>query len=217
MDFYYGRVSGNSTRAAFGLLEAGVTFQPHLLDTRSGENRSAEYLSINPMGKIPSLVDGGFKLWESNAINWYIAEKFPKAGLLPTSVDRRALVQHWLLFQTGHVSPACIAVYRESNQRMRAFWQTSPNPQAAEAGRKELARYLPVLEGALANQDWLERDFTIADIAYAPHLVVLAEGGFDFSPYPRMRGWLDRMQARPAWQKAAEMIFGQPTLPTSWS
>jgi len=217
MDFYYGRVSGNSTRAAFGLLEAGATFQPHLLDTRSGENRSAKYLSINPMGKIPSLVDGTLKLWESNAINWYVAEKFPKAGLLPASADRRALVQRWLLFQTGHVSPACIAVYRATNQRMRAFWQAASDPQAVEAGRKELARYLPVLEGALGNQDWLERDFSIADVAYAPHLLVLAEGGFDFSPYPRMRGWLDRMQQRPAWQKAAEMIFGQPTLPTSWS
>ena len=70
MDFYYGRVSGNSTRAAFGLLEAGASFQPHFLDTQKGENRSAEYLSINPMGKIPSLVDGKLKLWESNAINW---------------------------------------------------------------------------------------------------------------------------------------------------
>ena len=217
MDFYYGRVSGNSTRAAFGLLEAGANFQPHLLDTQKGENRSAEYLSINPMGKIPSLVDGKLTLWESNAINWYVAEKFPKAGLLPTSVDRRALVQRWLFFQTGHVTPACVTVFRATNARVRAFWQTTPDPKAVEAGRKELARYLPVLEGALGNQDWLERDFTIADIAYAPHLLLVAEGEFDFSPYPRIRGWLDRMQERPAWRKAAEMIFGQPTIATSWS
>ncbi len=217
MDFYYGRVSGNSTRAAFGLLEAGATFQAHLLDTRSGENRSAEYLAINPMGKIPALVDGAFKLWESNAINWYAAEKFPKAGLLPTSADRRASVQRWLFFQAAHVSPACIAVYRATNKRMQAFWQSAADPQAVETGRKELARYLPVLEARLANENWLEGDFTIADIAYPPHLLMLAEGGFDFSPYPRMRAWLDRLQARPAWRKAAEMIFGQPIIPTSWS
>jgi glutathione S-transferase len=207
MDFYFGRISGNSARAAFGLLEAGATFQAHLLDTRSGENRSAQYLSINPMGKIPALVDGALKLWESNAINWYVAEKFPKAGLLPSSADRRASVQRWLLFQTGHITPACIAVFRATNARVKAFWQTSGDPQALEAGRKELARYLPVLEAALANKNWLEGDFSLADIAYTPHLLLVAEGGFDFSPYPRVRAWLDRLKTRPAWMKAAEMIF----------
>src|SRR5712664_2854214 len=110
MDFYYGRMSGNSARVAFGLTEAGATFQAHLIDTRSGENRSAEYLSVNPMGKIPAFVDGNFKLWESNAINWYVAEKFPKARLLPTSPEGRASVQRWLFFQAAHVTPASIAV-----------------------------------------------------------------------------------------------------------
>ena len=78
-----------------------------------------------------------------------------------------------------------------------------------EAGRKELARYLPVLEGALADREWLERQFSLADVAYAPHLWLVAEGGFDLSPYPRVRDWLDRLLARPAWRKAAEMIFGR--------
>ena len=217
MDFYFGRISGNSARAAFGLFEAGATFQPHLLDTRGGENRSAEYLSINPMGKIPALVDGPLKLWESNAINLYLAEKFPNAGLVPSPLDRRALVHRWLFFQTGHVTPACISVFRSTNPRVKAFWQTSADPKTVEAGTKELARYLPVLEAALTNRDWLEGEFTIADIAYAPHLLLIAEGGFDYSPYPRTRGWLDRLQLRPAWRKAAEMIFGAERIPTSWS
>jgi glutathione S-transferase len=217
MDFYYGRISGNSARAAFGLLEAGVTFEPKLLDTRGGENRSLQYLSINPMGKIPALVDGSLKLWESNAINWYVAEKFPKAGLLPTAPDRRACVHRWLFFQTGHVTPACISVFRSTNPRVKAFWQSRVDPNALEAGTKELARYLPVLEAALANRNWLEGEFTIADIAYAPHLLLVAEGGFDYLPYPRIREWLDRLQQRPAWRKVAEMIFGSEKIPTSWS
>jgi glutathione S-transferase len=208
MDFYYGRISGNSARAAFGLAEAGATFQEHLIDTRSGENRSAEYLSVNPMGKIPAFVDGNFKLWESNAINWYVAEKFPKARLVPTSLEGRASIQRWLFFQAAHVTPACISVFRATNPRVQAFWQTTGDAQALEAGRKELARYLPVLEAALANRDWLEGDFTLADIAYAPHLLLVAEGGFDFSRYPRVRAWLDRLKARPSWRKVEQMIFG---------
>lgn len=209
MDFYYGRISGNSARAAFGLLEAGARFEPHFLDTRAGENRAAAYLAVNPMGKIPALVDGPLRLWESNAINWYVAEKTPGSRLLPTSLEGRACVQRWLFFQSAHVSPACMPVFRATNARVQAFWQGTVDPRAEEAGRKELARYLPVLEGALADRDWLEREFSLADVAYAPHLSMVAEGGFDFSAYPRVRAWLDRLFERPAWRKAAEMVFGR--------
>ena len=116
-------------------------------------------------------------------------------------------MHRWVLFQTGHVSPACIPLFRTTNQRVQEFWKTKGDPQAAEAGRKELARYLPVLESALAK-DWLEGAFSLADVAYAPHLSLVAEGGFDFSPYPRLRAWLDRLVARPAWRKAHALVFG---------
>ncbi|MCA1828058.1 MAG: glutathione S-transferase family protein [Myxococcales bacterium] len=207
MDFYFGGMSGNSTRAAFGLIEAGAPLTPRRLDTRAGENKSAAYLAVNPMGKIPALVDGAFKLWESNAINWYAAEKFPAARLLPGSIEGRARVQRWLFFQAQHVTPACIPVFRATNARVQAFWNPAPDPKAAENGRKELARYLPVLDDALAGREWLEGDFSLADVAYAPHFALIGEGGFDFSPYPRVRAWLDRLLARPAWQKAAEMVL----------
>ena len=208
MDFYYGRISGNSARAALGLFESGLPFQPKVLDTSGGENKGPAYLAVNPMGKIPALVDGEFRLWESNAINWYAAEKAPEAHLLPTSIAARASVQRWLFFQAAHVSPACIPVFRATNRRVQEFWKTKGDPQAAEAGRKELARYLPVLEQALADREWLVDAFSLADIAYVPHLMLLDEGGFDFKPYPSLRAWLDRLTARPAWRKTVELIFG---------
>lgn len=207
MDFYYGLCSGNSARAAFGLVEAGAAFTGHLLDVRAGENRTAAYLAVNPMGKIPGLVDGAFKLWESNAINWYVAEKLPGSRLLPSSIEGRAAVQRWLFFQAAHVTPACVPVFFATNQRVQEFWQRSGDPKAAEAGRKELARFLPVLEAALADRQWLEGEFSLADVAYAPHLAMLRDGGFELSPYPQVRGWLDRLLSRPAWQQAAKMIF----------
>lgn len=210
MDLYFGRMSGNSARAMFGLEEAGAHYQPRLLDIKDGENRSPEYLALNPMGKIPALVDGDVRLWESNAINWYAAEKHPAARLLPESIAGRAAVQRWLFFQAAHVTPACIPVFRAINEKVRAFWNPTPDPQAAENGRKELSRYLPVLESALAGREWLENGFSLADIAYAPHFAMLADGGFDFAPYPRLAGWLDRLRARPAWRRAAETIFGTP-------
>jgi glutathione S-transferase len=208
MDLFYGRMSGNSARSVFGLYEAGAQFTPRLLDTRRGENRVAGYLAVNPMGKIPALADGSFRLWESNAINWYVAEKHPAADLLPGNIEGRAAVQRWLFFQAAHVTPACVPLFRATNRRVQEFWQTKGDPRAADVARKELARWLPVLESSLAGREWLEGAFSLADVAYASHLWLIVEGGFDLAPYPGVRAWLDRLLARPAWCKAAELVFG---------
>lgn len=208
MELFYGRVSGNSARSVFGLYEAGARFTPRLLDTRRGENRMADYLAVNPMGKVPALADDSFRLWESNAINWYVAEKHPEAGLLPATIEGRASVQRWLFFQAAHVTPSCVPLFRATNRRVQEFWQTEGDARAADAARKELARWLPVLESALAGREWLEGVFSLADVAYAPHLWLIVEGGFDLAHYPGVGGWLERLLARPAWRKAADLVFG---------
>jgi glutathione S-transferase len=207
MDFYFGKVSGNSTRAAFGLFEAGCEFTPHILDYKAGENRAPAYLAINPMGKIPSLVDGAFKLWESNAINWYAAEKRPSARLLPDSVQGRADVQRWLMFQAAHVTPACIPIMRATHPGLQEWFQVRGDRAAAESSRKELVRYLHTLDEALEGREWLVGAFSLADIAYAPHLYLVREGGFDFGPWPSLRGWLDRLTARPSWREAHALVL----------
>ncbi|HEX9577337.1 MAG TPA: glutathione S-transferase family protein [Myxococcales bacterium] len=136
MDLYYGRMSGNSARAVFGLTEAGVPYRAHVVDTKAGENKSPAYLAVNPMGKIPALADGDFKLWESNAINWYAAEKSPQAHLLPASPEGRADVQRWLFFQSAHVSPACIPVFRAINPRVLARQAARPRRLAQDGGSR---------------------------------------------------------------------------------
>jgi len=208
MDFFYGPMSGNSARTAFALFEMGLPFTPHRFDRPDGQNRDSAYLAVNPMGKVPALIDGEVQLWESNAINWYLAETHPEAGLLPASPVGRASVQRWLLFQAGHLSPPCLVIFRGTNARVQAFWKVSATPQAVGAARAELGRYLDVLEKALDGRDWLETTFSLADIAYAPHLAMIAEGGFDFAATPRVRSWLERLWARPAWKQAAAMTLG---------
>jgi glutathione S-transferase len=207
VDFYFGKNSGNSARSAFALYEAGVAFAPHALDVPTGESGAADYRALNPLGKVPALLDGATALWESNAINWYVAESHPGAKLLPSTLAGRASVQRWLFFQAAHVSPAATAVNRELSARHRKYWKLQPDPPAAELGKRELARYLPVLESALAESGWLEGHFSLADIAYAPHLGYLLEGGFDFSLTPRVLAWLERLLARPAWQQARALVF----------
>jgi glutathione S-transferase len=208
MDLYYGRMSGNSARALFGLHEIGAPFTPRFVDTRTGENRGAAYLGVNPMGKIPALVDGAFRLWESNAINWYAAERHPEAGLLTSTIEGRASVQRWLFFQAAHVSQACIPLFLATNRRAREFWQPRVDDRATDAAREQLGRWLPVLEAGLAGREWLEGTFSLADVAHLPHLWLVAEGGFDLGPYPAVRAWLERIAARPAWRNTVELVFG---------
>ena len=207
MDFFFGRSSGNSLRAAFGLHESGATFEPRPLDVKAGQNKLPDYLAVNPMGKVPALTDGHAKLWESNAINWYLAEKHPQAKLLPTALEDRAAVQRWMFFQAAHVTPAAVPVFRATHPKISALFG-APDPHAVEAGRTELARFLPVLDQQLAGREWLETAFSLADVAHAPHLWILADAGFDFSKLPNLRAWLDRVCARPAFGKAVAMVYG---------
>ena len=207
MDFHFGRNSGNSARSAFALLEARVAFTPHPLDVPRGATRTPSYLTLNPLGKVPALLDGETALWESNAINWYVAEKYPDAALLPATPAGRASVQRWLFFQAAHVSPAATAVNLALSERHRRYWERAADPVAAESGARELGRYLPVLEAALTGSEWLDGRYSLADIAYAPHLAFLVEGGFDFDRTPRVRAWLDRLLSRPAWQQARALVF----------
>jgi glutathione S-transferase len=204
---HFGKNSGNSARSAFALYEARAHFTPHALNVPSGEGQAPGFRVLNPMGKVPALVDDDVALWESNAINWYVAEKHPEAALLPPTPAGRASVQRWLFFQAAHVSPAATAVNLALSARHRTYWGRSADREAADAGQRELARYLPVLEEALGHREWLEPRFSLADIAYAPHLAFLLENGFDFSGTPRVLAWLERLLARPAWQQARALVF----------
>jgi glutathione S-transferase len=203
MELFYGRMSGNSSRAVFGLNETGAKYEQRLVDTTKGENKSAGYLALNPMGKIPAFRDGSFSLWESNAINFYAAEKHAPQLL----GKNKAAVLRWCFFQSAHVTPACLPIFRHTNAKVKAFWKSEGDAQAAQAAAKELPRYLTVLEAALQKNEWLEGDFTLADVAYAPHFHLIKEGGFDFSSYPRLSSWLDRLLSRPAWIAARELVL----------
>jgi len=102
MELYFTHTSGNSGRCVFTLLESGIDWKQHRLDPHSGETRTAEYRAVNPMGKVPTLVHDKLVLWESNAINWFIAQKHPEAQLLPKSIEAQAAVQQWMFFQGAH-------------------------------------------------------------------------------------------------------------------
>src|ERR1700733_5448255 len=94
----YGFPPTRSIRVLWMLRELGVDFEFVNVNLVAGENRSQEFLALNPAGKLPVLVDGDFVLTESVAIVVYLAEKYADKGLLPANLEARARVNRWLLF-----------------------------------------------------------------------------------------------------------------------
>jgi glutathione S-transferase len=106
MKLYNANFSPNALRVRAVAAELGIDFELIEVDLRGGDNRSADFLSINPNGKVPVLVDDDFVVWESRAINSYLASKKPERGLHPDDPKSRATVDQWLYWQAIHLGPA---------------------------------------------------------------------------------------------------------------
>ncbi|WP_373030715.1 glutathione S-transferase family protein, partial [Sulfitobacter sp.] len=96
MKLYNANFSPNALRVRAVALELGIDLEIIEVDIRGGDNRSVEFLSMNPNAKVPVLADGDFVIWESRAINSYLASKKPERGLYPDDPKARATVDQWL-------------------------------------------------------------------------------------------------------------------------
>jgi glutathione S-transferase len=178
--------------------EAGQPYERVLTDFSKGEQKSPEYLAINPMGKVPALRDGEATLAEAAAICAYVAERYPQAKLAPPLGDSlRAKYLYWLFFSPGCIEPAMVQLATKIEM----------NPTAAGWGDAKLV--FDVLDAALSKGPWLLGDtFSAADIIvgsglnFAVRLFKLAPSRPSFDRY------IDRCAARPAFQRAGAIAAG---------
>jgi glutathione S-transferase len=196
--------SFNTLKIRAALAEIGADYEFVPVDLGKGEGRTAEFLRVNPHGKIPVLVDADFALPESDAILWYLAEKFPGAKLLrpldgsPTSLQTRAQVLRFCDLASTAFYPAYSDWWNATNGN-------PPNPAAAETALAKVKRALGVLEAVLAGGDYLAGEFSLADIANASIIFALKRRLPEdpigpIAGFPRVRAWYDRVGARPSWQ-----------------
>jgi glutathione S-transferase len=161
------------------------------LDVIDRSNRRELLGGKNPALRVPTLeLDSGEHLAESNAIIWFLADG---TEYVPTDPLARARVLQWMFFEQYEVEP---------NLAVARFWISilgQPERYAAELEGKWQAgnRALAALEGHLAEHEFLVGGYSIADISLYGYTHVAGEGGFDLGPYPAVRGWLDRVAARP--------------------
>lgn len=201
MRAYGHAVSPRYRRIVIAAAELGVPLERVELDIAGGQNRTAEYLAKNPMGKIPTLEDDdGWTLWESFAILVYLGEKFPAKGLFPTELRARAEALRWCFWGASHLDPSVVGLFIQNvTNPMRGL---APDDAAIAGAHKELQRYLPLLESHLASRAWVLGDaFSLVDVGLGATCDGLFHPklAFDRGPYPNLVAWHGRLVARPTW------------------
>ena len=195
----YGKVRSRAPRVLWLADEIGLDYQHVPTDHRAGEAKEPEFLAINPNGKIPVLVDGDLTLVESMAINLYLARKYAKAPLWPTSEGDQALVNQWSYWGMTGIEPGLLKILIEILFKTEEERDSSVIDAAAE----ELKRPLTVLENHLSDRDYLlGGEFTVADLNLASIISLQLFAEYDIcAPYPRAQAWLNRCLSRPAFQQ----------------
>lgn len=195
--------SPNSRKVLAVVHHLGIAVDLNWMDFFAGELRSPAYLALNPNGMVPALVDGELKLWESNAIMRYLAEGTSGQTLWPDDRRRRADVARWMDWELAHFNKA-LGVLSFETVAKPGFMGQPPDAAAVSWARRELTRFAPVLDAALAGRRHLVGDaLTLADYAVA-HLESFVDAvPFDWAPYPQLRGFFDRMRDQEHWARTA--------------
>jgi glutathione S-transferase len=200
MKLYTGAISPNGKRVRIAAAECGVALEPALIDFQKGENRSPDYLALNPMGKVPTIQDGDFVLWESAAILCYLAQTSGSA-LWPKDARQQGELLRWLFFCACHVDPYFTTLVVERFIKAR---RALPCDEAVCASAEQwLARFIPVLDQQLAGCGHVAGGFGLADIALGCTLELSPLLKLDLAPYANVARWLDRLHARPSWRAAS--------------
>jgi len=199
----------NGVKVSIMLEETGLPYEPHLVDIGKDESWTGEFLSLNPNGKIPAILDpdgpGGapLALFESGAILIYLADK---TGQFLGEGARRYQTIQWLMWQMGGLGP----MFGQLGFFHKFAGRDYEDKRPLQRYVKESRRLLGVLETRLEGRDWIMDDYSIADIAtlgWVRNLVTFygARELVEFDSLSNVPAWLERGLARPAVQRGLEI------------
>ena len=185
----------NGHKVSIALEELSLPYELRVLDFSAGEQRQDWFLAINPIGRIPAIIDhaaNDFAVFESGAILIYLAEKTGR--LMPVDSEGRSRVLQWLMFQMGGLGP----MMGQAN----VFFRYLPDkiPAAIERYQAETRRLLTVLDGQLAREEYLAGDYSIADIANWTWVRTHLWSGVSVDEFVHLQRWSDLIKGRPAVQ-----------------
>ncbi|NOZ42644.1 MAG: glutathione S-transferase family protein [Alphaproteobacteria bacterium] len=175
--------------------ELGLDYNVNPISPMAGETRKPEYLVLNPNGLVPTLEEDGFVLWESLAINFYLAKNNGNGKLWADNPHHEAKIMQWCIFGAVNVDKPAVDYILHKN----ALPEEMREVAILNAAEQTLIPLLQVVEGQLADGEYLvDNRFTLADLTLAAILDYPRKSGYDLSPYPAIGAWLDRCLNRPA-------------------
>ena len=207
----YTKATPNGRKVSIALEEMGLPYESHCIDIHSDQQLTADYLErVNPNGKIPAIIDpdgpGGaeHRVFESGAILIYLAEK--SGRFLATDPAQRSETLQWLFFQNAGVGP----MFGQFGHFFKFGKDNCDHPYPVERYTKEVRRLLGVLEKQLTDQEYLVKEYSIADMSTFPWVGCL-DWGYDaaqelgLADFPNVAAWRERCEARPAAKLGAQV------------
>ena len=202
----YTAATPNGKKISIALEEMGLPYTVHRISLSKGEQKTPEFLKINPNGRIPAIVDrdeGDLAVFESGAILVYLAEK--TGQFLPTERRARSVALQWLMFQMGGVGP----MMGQAN----VFYRYAPEklPWAIGRYQREVRRLFEVMDGRLAEVPYLAGDYSIADMATWPWATTYEWCGVSIDGLAHLQRWLREVGERPAVVRGAAVPAPEAT------
>jgi glutathione S-transferase len=183
-----------------------------VVDLIKGEQKSPHYAALNPNMRMPTLRDGDYVLWESNAILQYLAAKRPESGLLPADEKARLDVTRWQFWDLAHWDPACAVFIFENVVKSVVLKSGEPDAAALAKATESFHRLAQVLDGQLKGKKFVTGDtLTVADFSLAAPMNYAEMARFPAEPYSEIKRWYGTLRALPAWQKT----LAQCTVPAA--
>jgi GSH-dependent disulfide-bond oxidoreductase len=193
----YTAATPNGWKISIALEEMGLPYEVRVIDFASGEQKADWYVKLNPNGRIPTLDDDGFVVFESGAILLYLAEKTGR--FLPRDVHDRSRVIQWLMFQMSGIGP----MMGQANVFFRYFPEKIQ--PAIDRYQREVTRLFAVLDRQLASHEYIAGEYSIADMALWPWVSGHEWSGVTVDAFANLQRWLALVGGRPAVQAGRDV------------
>ena len=187
--------SQNGYKVRLALSNLKIDYEWIQVDLSAREQRENWFLKLNPNGKVPTLVDDDFSIWESNAILLYLGRKFSPNNLIPQDIKKLGMMLEWIMYEATTLS--------KNLSGARFLTKFMPpeklNKDELQKYKKDGNRALKIVDEQLSKNNFLALDYSMADISCYGQICPAAEGGIDLSQFKNIQAWQKRVESQPGY------------------
>ena len=185
-------------KTRIALLEKGLQWETTWLDLAKGEQKKPEYLAINPVGKVPALIDDGVVVHDSTIINEYLEDKYPSPALLPKEPATRARARSFEDYADAYLAPSLFKILMNLRKP-----QAERDQEQIKQGEREVRDHFAFLDRELNGRHYFAGTLSLGDISLVPPLANYERAGYSIGPeFPNLHAWWERMKSRPSFARS---------------